>query len=142
MVDVGHKSDTERVAIAIGRVILPPEVMDHVVGKDIVGPKGPILQTAQIAGIQAAKRTSDLIPLCHPLPITSIDVDFEIKGSEVRITSCVKTVGKTGVEMEALTACSAAALCIYDMCKAMSHEIVISDIRLKHKSGGKSEYNG
>lgn len=141
MVDVSHKTDTQRIATACGKVRLPEEVLKHVVGSDIVGTKGPIFQTAKIAGIQAAKRTSDLIPLCHPLPITSIEVNLKLVEDLVLITSTVKTTGKTGVEMEALTASSMAALCVYDMCKALSHNIVIEEVRLTHKSGGKSEFN-
>ena len=142
MVDVSHKKETERKATATCKVALPSEVLECAQESDIIGTKGPIFPTARIAGIQAAKRTSDLIPLCHPLPITSINIDLKIDGSHVLIEATVKTVGKTGVEMEALTACSAAALCVYDMCKAMSHNIIIEEIRLRHKSGGKNEFNG
>ncbi|MBN1812497.1 MAG: cyclic pyranopterin monophosphate synthase MoaC [Anaerolineae bacterium] len=138
MVDVGHKPDTERVAVAKGEVLMQPETLRLVAEGGV--PKGDVLTTAQIAGIMAAKRTPDLIPLCHPLQLTKVDVDFEIDetASRIEITATVRCRGKTGVEMEALTAVSVAALTIYDMAKAVEKTMRIGNIRLVHKSGGKS----
>ena len=136
MVDVGEKPDTERAAAASGRVLLNGETFDLVMSGGMK--KGDVLGTAQIAGIMAAKKTSELIPLCHNIPLTSVDLAFfpDREKHEIRIESHVKTAGKTGVEMEALTAVSAAALTIYDMCKAVQRDILITDIRLEQKSGG------
>ena len=103
-------------------------------------PKGPVFTTASLAGVMAAKRTADLIPLCHPLPIDDCQVSIRIKGTRILIEGRVTTTGKTGVEMEALTAVSVAALTVYDMCKALSHDIVIEEIRLTEKRGGKSDF--
>ncbi|MFN2271972.1 MAG: cyclic pyranopterin monophosphate synthase MoaC [Anaerolineae bacterium] len=138
MVDVGQKPDTERVAVAKGEVQMLPDTLRLIVKGD--APKGDVLTTAQIAGIMAAKRTSDLIPLCHPLQLTKVDVEFEVDEADARIeiTSTVRCRGKTGVEMEALTAVSVAALTIYDMAKAVEKTMRIGNIRLVHKSGGKS----
>ena len=138
MVDVGGKPDTERLAIARGTVVMQPETL-HLIATDGL-PKGDVLTTAQLAGIMAAKRTADLIPLCHPLVLTKIDVDFEIDlgASCIVITATVRTRGKTGVEMEALTAVSVAALTIYDMAKAVEKTMRITDIHLVRKEGGKS----
>jgi len=141
MVDVGDKSDTERTAVAEAIVHLPEDVAELINGSELQSAKGPVFQTAIIAGIQAAKKTSDLIPLCHPLALTKIDVEIKLLDNQkVSIISTVKLRGKTGVEMEALTACSIAALTIYDMCKALSHDITIERIRLLKKSGGKSDF--
>jgi cyclic pyranopterin phosphate synthase len=138
MVDVGQKPDTERVAVAKGEVLMQPETLRLIAEGGV--PKGDVLTTAQIAGIMAAKRTPDLIPLCHPLQLTKVDVDFEIDeaNTRVEITATVRCRGKTGVEMEALTAVSIAALTIYDMVKAVERTMRISNIRLVRKSGGKS----
>ena len=136
MVDVSSKADSARVAVASGRVILKPTTL-ALIGEGAV-PKGDVFAVARIAGIMAAKRTSELIPLCHPLPITSVSVELKIANSAVEITSTVSVTGKTGVEMEALTAASVAALTIYDMVKAVDRSAVITDIRLESKSGGKS----
>jgi len=138
MVDVGRKPDTERLAIARGTVVMQPETLRLIATDGL--PKGDVLTTAQLAGIMAAKRTADLIPLCHPLVLTKIDVDFEIddEASRIVITASVRTRGKTGVEMEALTAVSVAALTIYDMAKAVEKTMRITDIHLVHKEGGKS----
>jgi cyclic pyranopterin phosphate synthase len=138
MVDVGQKPDTERVAVAKGEVQMQPETLRLIAEGG--APKGDVLTTAQIAGIVAAKRTPDLIPLCHPLQLTKVDVDFEIDeaNSRVEITATVRCRGKTGVEMEALTAVSVAALTIYDMAKAVEKTMRIGNIRLVRKSGGKS----
>jgi cyclic pyranopterin phosphate synthase len=138
MVDIGHKPDTERVAIAKGEVLMRPETLRLIVEGSL--PKGDVLTTAQLAGILAAKQTPNLIPLCHPLLLTKVDVAFEIdkEASRIEITATVRTRGKTGVEMEALTAVSVAALTIYDMAKAVEKSMRIHDIRLVRKSGGKS----
>jgi len=138
MVDVSGKSLTEREAIASGRVKMKPETLKLIIKNKIA--KGEVFQVARIAGIMAAKKTSHLIPLCHPLGITSIKVDFNIIDDEnaVEIVSRVKTIGQTGVEMEALTATAVAALTIYDMCKAVDREMVITEVMLLEKRGGKS----
>jgi cyclic pyranopterin phosphate synthase len=138
MVDVGGKPDTSREAVAKGEVHMRPETLHLITAHH--GPKGDVLTTAQIAGIMAAKKTSELIPLCHPLPLTKIDVTFDIDEvhAQIKITSRVRTLGKTGVEMEALTAVSIAALTIYDMAKAVEKTMRITNIRLVSKVGGKS----
>jgi cyclic pyranopterin phosphate synthase len=138
MVDVGQKPDTERVAVAKGEVRMQPETLRLITEGGVS--KGDVLTTAQIAGIMAAKRTPDLIPLCHPLQLTKVDVDFEVDDadSRIEITATVRCQGKTGVEMEALTAVSVAALTIYDMAKAVEKTMRIGNIRLVRKSGGKS----
>lgn len=138
MVDVGDKPDTERLAIASGEVVMKQATLDLIRGGTIK--KGDVLTVAQIAGIAAAKRTSDLIPLCHPLPITHIDVALSLDDTlpGVVITASVKTTGKTGVEMEALTAVSVAALTVYDMAKAAEKSMKIQNIRLVKKHGGRS----
>jgi cyclic pyranopterin phosphate synthase len=141
MVDVSNKKPSQRTAIASGKVRFPPEVFESLASKDFLGPKGSIIQTAIIAGIQAVKRTADLIPLCHQLRLSKIQIDI-VPGSNALEISCkVKCTEQTGVEMEALTGASVSALTIYDMCKALSHDIIISDIRLEHKSGGKHDFN-
>jgi cyclic pyranopterin phosphate synthase len=138
MVDVGQKPDTERVAVAKGEVTMRTETLRLIAEGG--APKGDVLTAAQIAGIMAAKRTPDLIPLCHPLQLTKVDVEFEIDeaNARIKITATVRCQGKTGVEMEALTAVSVAALTIYDMAKAVEKTMRISNIRLVKKSGGKS----
>lgn len=138
MVDVGGKADTERVAVAKGEIRMKPETLRLITAGGM--PKGDVLTTAQIAGIMAAKRTHELIPLCHPLPLTKIDVDFEIDEdtSRIEITAMARCTGKTGVEMEALTAVSVAALTIYDMAKAVERTMRIGEIRLVRKTGGKN----
>ena len=138
MVDVGAKADTERVAVARGEVHMRPETLRLIVQEQL--PKGDVLTTAQLAGIMAAKQTPNLIPLCHPLLLTQVDVAFEIdeEASKIEITATVRTRGKTGVEMEALTAVSVAALTLYDMAKAVEKGMHIQNIRLIRKSGGKS----
>lgn len=138
MVDVGAKADTERLAIARGEIVMKPETLALIRAGQIK--KGDVLTIAQIAGIQAAKRTSELIPLCHPIPLTKIDVDLSIDESlpGVQITAAARTIGKTGVEMEALTAVSVAALTIYDMAKAAEKTMKIQNIRLVEKHGGQS----
>ncbi len=134
MVDVSAKQPTRRTATASAFV----ELSAAVIAALPQNPKGDPLEVARFAGIQAAKRTSDLIPMCHPLPLTHVDVQAVIQGSGVQITATVSTVGVTGVEMEALTAASVAALTVYDMTKALDKAIVIRNVQLEHKSGGKS----
>ena len=129
-------TETERVAIASGRISMEPATAKAVAAGKIG--KGDVLGVARLAGIQAAKRTSDLIPLCHPLRLTGIDVALEVDGNSVAITATVKAFDRSGVEMEALAAVSAAALTVYDMCKAIDRGMVISEIRLDEKRGGKS----
>ena len=138
MVDVGAKPETERVAVAKGRVTMKPETLALVKAGEMG--KGDVLGVARLAGIMAAKRTAELIPLCHPLALSSVAVDLTLDeaGPAVEIAATVKLTGRTGVEMEALTAVSVAALTVYDMCKAVDRGMAISDIRLVHKSGGKS----
>jgi cyclic pyranopterin monophosphate synthase len=138
MVDVSAKDETAREATASGRVVMLPETLALIRSGGVK--KGDVLQVARLAGIMAAKRTADLIPLCHPLPITSVKValDLDEAASAVTISATVKITGRTGVEMEALTAVSAAALTIYDMCKAVDRGMVIGAIQLEAKSGGRS----
>ncbi len=138
MVDVGGKPDTERVAVARGEVLMRHETLRLIVEDGL--PKGDVLATAQLAGIMAAKQTPYLIPLCHPLMLTKVNVAFEVDegASRIGITATVHTRGKTGVEMEALTAVSVAALTIYDMTKAVEKTMRIHNVRLVRKSGGKS----
>ncbi len=138
MVDVSGKDVTAREAIAKGRISMNLETLGMIRGGTLG--KGDALAVARVAGIQAAKRTADLIPLCHPLPLTQVSVDLEINAetSAVDITARVKTTGQTGVEMEALTAVSIAALALYDMCKASDRGMRITDLRLTKKTGGKS----
>lgn len=138
MVDVGHKEETERIAVAKGEVIMRPDTLAQIEGGQMA--KGDVLTVAKLAGIGAAKRTSDLIPLCHPILITDVDLKFQLHREEGRmeIEARVTSTGKTGVEMEALVAVSVAALTIYDMAKAADRSMVISNIRLMEKSGGRS----
>jgi cyclic pyranopterin monophosphate synthase len=138
MVDVSDKAETERIAIAAGSVLMERATLDLIQAGGIA--KGDVLATARLAGIMAAKRTPDLIPLCHPLALTSIAVDLVCDAARgaVDITATCKITGRTGVEMEALTAVAVAALTLYDMCKAVDRGMRIQDIRLVHKSGGKS----
>ena len=138
MVDVSAKAETERVATAKGSVLMQPATLALI--KDGGVKKGDVLSVARLAGIMGAKRTPDLIPLCHPLALTSVQVDLALneERNAVDITATCKLTGKTGVEMEALTAVSVAALTVYDMCKAVDKGMQIADIRLTHKSGGKS----
>ncbi len=140
MVDVGAKAVTYRTARARALVSVPPEVRALLRGGDLRSPKGPVFQTAIIAGTQAVKRTADLIPFCHPLPIESciFEIGFNARG-QIAITCQVALHHKTGVEMEALTGAAAAALTVYDMCKAVSHRLVIREVRLLEKTGGKRD---
>lgn len=136
MVNTGAKEISSRKAIASARVIMQPETVKAL--RNHQTPKGDPLETARLAGIMAAKKTADLIPLCHPLPLTHIDVQAEITEKGVTLSAEVSTNAQTGVEMEALTAVSVAALTIYDMCKALDKGIIITEVRLESKSGGKS----
>jgi len=138
MIDVTDKEITKREAIASGVVLMKPETLRLINSGQM--PKGDVVSVARVAGIMAAKKTSDLIPMCHPLEITDVTLDFDLdeKASKVRITSRVRSVGRTGVEMEALVAVTSAALTVYDMSKIVDRGMVISDIRLLRKSGGKS----
>ena len=141
MVDVSEKQVTERVAIARSIVELDQAIIDQLENDEIHTKKGPVFQTAILAGIMACKKTSDLIPLCHPLGLTKAAIDIQInENKEVVILCTAKIVAKTGVEMEALTGASVAALTIYDMCKGFSHNIVIRETRLINKTGGKSDF--
>lgn len=138
MVDVSDKAVTARTATAQARVVMAPETLAMI--QTGSAKKGDVLGVARLAGIMAAKRTADLIPLCHPLPVTSVKVDLEADpaASAVQISATVKTTGQTGVEMEALTAASVAALTVYDMCKAVDRGMRIEALRVTHKAGGKS----
>ena len=141
MVDVGNKKTTKRIARAQAIVSLPAEVMSHFDGSDLRMKKGGVFQTAILAGIMGAKKTSELIPLCHPLALDNCSVDIHIgNDNELIITTEAAIESKTGVEMEALTAASISALTVYDMCKALSHNIIIKEVKLISKSGGKSDY--
>lgn len=136
MVDISRKKTTSRVAIAEGKIFIKSATLKMITENEI--PKGNVLTTAKIAGISAAKKTSNLIPLCHPLLISNIDVSFSLQKCAIVVRSKVMLEGKTGAEMEALTAASIALLTIYDMCKSVDKQMVIADIKLLRKSGGKS----
>ncbi len=137
MVDISGKESTVRTAVAVSKVTMNPATLEAIRAGRIG--KGDVLAVAQIAGIQGAKKTSDWIPMCHPLALTGVDIRFHDNGvDELQIEATVKTEGKTGVEMEALTAASAAALTIYDMCKAMQKDMIIGPTMLNSKSGGKN----
>lgn len=136
MVNVGGKETTVRRAVARGRVVMAPATAQAVAQQSLA--KGDVLAVARIAGIQAAKRTSEAIPLCHPLMLSSVEVDCTVTVNSVDIEARVEVVGRTGVEMEALHACTVAALTVYDMCKAIDKDMVISDVALWEKTGGRS----
>ncbi|MFP4131909.1 cyclic pyranopterin monophosphate synthase MoaC [Thiohalospira sp.] len=138
MVDVGEKAETERAAVAEGRIRMAPETLARIRAGDHA--KGDVLGIARVAGIMGAKRTADLVPLCHPLPLTSLEVDLtpEDDPAAVRVEATARTTGRTGVEMEALTAVQVALLTIYDMCKAVDRGMVMDGVRLLEKRGGKS----
>lgn len=136
MVDVGGKADTRRTATATGQISMSPAALTAIRSGDV--PKGDVLATARIAGIMAAKKTADLIPLCHPLALDAVTVEFTFESGGLRVTATASLSGKTGVEMEALTATSVALLTIYDMAKALDKGMVIEGIRLLSKTGGKS----
>jgi cyclic pyranopterin phosphate synthase len=138
MVDVGEKPETQRVAVARGSVVMKPETLRLIQSSGLE--KGDVLGVARIAGIMGAKSTSQLIPMCHPLPLDQVTVEFELdeQASAVDITATARTTARTGVEMEAMTAVSIAALTVYDMCKAVDRGIRVQNVRLVRKSGGKS----
>lgn len=141
MVNVGEKKVTQRLARARSVVVLGDEIMDHLEGGDIQTKKGPVFQTAIIAGVMAAKKTGELIPLCHPLGLDNCQVDIWVNDDREVVVECTASLsGKTGVEMEALTGATLAALTIYDMCKAFSHDISIKETRLMEKRGGKRDF--
>lgn len=141
MVDVSDKAVTKRTARARSIVSLPAEVMGQITGGDIQSKKGPVFQTAILAGIMAAKKTGELILLCHPLGMDNCNIDISVNDNNEVVIDCTATItAKTGVEMEALTGASVAALTIYDMCKAMSHDIVIKETKLMEKTGGKRDF--
>ena len=142
MVNVSDKKITKRTAIAKATMFLGAEIVSHFKNDDLITKKGPVFQTAIIAGIQAVKKTSDIIPMCHPLLINGVDIDINIVDNENLEVLCKVTIeGKTGVEMEALTGASATCLTIYDMCKAISQKMVIKEVKLLEKTGGKSDIN-
>lgn len=136
MVDVGGKPETKRLAVASARVRTNPEVIQAIKDQSIA--KGDVLAVARISGIMAAKRTADLIPLCHPLALDAVAIEISLESDSVEISARVECTGRTGVEMEALTAASVSALTVYDMCKAMDRSMVIEHVQLEEKQGGKS----
>lgn len=140
MVDVSEKRATDRTALARSRVRLPGEIAAHISGDEITTKKGPVFATAIIAGVMAAKKTHELIPFCHPLGLSNCKVTIELQENDVVIECFCKVHHQTGVEMEALTGASVAALTVYDMLKAMSHDIVICDTQLLAKTGGKQDF--
>lgn len=141
MVDISAKEITAREATAEAKVHVNEAVAAQFNGEDLVSKKGPVFQTAILAGVMGAKQTSQLIPLCHPLPLTSVKIDIQFAERTATIRCTVKTTGRTGVEMEALTGANIAALTLYDMCKALDKGITITDMRLIEKTGGKSDFH-
>ena len=141
MVDVSAKPETVRRAVAEARVTVNAEVAAQFDGKDLISKKGPVFQTAILAGVMGAKQTSSLIPLCHPLPLDDCKIDISLNGQEILVRCTCKTTARTGVEMEALTGATIAALTLHDMCKALDPAIVISGVRLIEKTGGKSDFH-
>lgn len=140
MVDVSDKSITKRIAKAQAEVIVNDAILAALKDGDIRTKKGPVFHTAIIAGVMGAKKTAELIPFCHPLALEDCKVEITVKGSRIIINSSAAITGKTGVEMEAITAASVAALTIYDMCKALSHDMIITETKLLSKTGGKSDF--
>ncbi|MDX1942852.1 MAG: cyclic pyranopterin monophosphate synthase MoaC [Saprospiraceae bacterium] len=141
MVDVGEKAITRRMARARSIVLLPLEVLNLLEQTEINTKKGPVFQTAILAGVMAAKRTGELIPLCHPIGMENCQIDIQVNGQQEVVIDCTATVtAKTGVEMEAMMGASIAALTIYDMCKAFSHDIIIKNVMLMEKTGGKRDF--
>lgn len=140
MVNVSEKQVTKRTAKAQATVHVGRSIIDLIKGDELRTKKGPVFQTAIIAGIMGAKKTAELIPLCHPLGLEDCNIDIQTSGEEIIITATASLCAKTGVEMEALTAASVAALTIYDMCKALSHQIVVREIKLLEKTGGKKDF--
>ncbi len=140
MVDVSDKKSTKRTALAKATLFLGKEILSHFTNDELMTKKGPVFQTAIIAGIQGVKKTSELIPMCHPLFINGVDIDIKIVDTETIEVFCKVTIeGKTGVEMEALTGVNITCLTIYDMCKSISQEMVIKEVQLLEKTGGKSD---
>ena len=140
MVDVGEKPVSQRIAVARSIVELPPAVYERLTDNDIVTKKGSVFQTAIIAGIMAAKKTGELIPLCHPLGLDNCSINIQINDNNLMIDCTAGITSKTGVEMEALVGATIAALTVYDMCKSLSHDIVIKEIQLMEKTGGKNDF--
>ena len=140
MVDVSEKEITKRTAKAQARVNVGPEIVALIHGNELITKKGPVFQTAIIAGVMSAKNTSSIIPFCHPLGLEDCQIKIHVSGNAIIIDSLATITAKTGVEMEALTAVTVAALTVYDMCKAISHNIVIEEIKLMAKSGGKKDF--
>jgi cyclic pyranopterin phosphate synthase len=141
MVDVSEKKVTTRTAKAQALVQVGPEILRHLQGDELITKKGPVFQTAIIAGVMGAKQTASLIPFCHPLGLEDCQVHIAVRNNKIVIDSLVTITAKTGVEMEALTAATVAALTVYDMCKALSHNIVIEEIKLMSKTGGKKDFH-
>ncbi len=139
MVDVSEKRVTKRVAKAQAVVLLGKEILSQIKNNELITKKGPVFHTAIVAGVMAAKKTHELIPFCHPLALEDCQVQITVDGKQVIITTEARLEGKTGVEMEALTAATVAALTVYDMCKALSHNILIKEVKLMAKSGGKKD---
>ena len=140
MVDVSDKKITKRTARAQARVNVGPEIIALISGNELITKKGPVFQTAIIAGVMSAKNTSSIIPFCHPLGLEDCQIKIHVSGNSVIIDSMATITAKTGVEMEALTAVTVAALTVYDMCKALSHNIIIEEVKLMEKSGGKKNF--
>lgn len=140
MVDVSEKHVTKRVAKAQAVVLLGKEILSQIKNNELITKKGPVFHTAIVAGVMAAKKTHELIPFCHPLALEDCQVQITVDGKQVIITTEARLEGKTGVEMEALTAATVAALTVYDMCKALSHNILIKEVKLMAKSGGKKDF--
>ena len=142
MVNVSDKNVTKRKAIAVAQMFLGAEVISHFKNDELTTKKGPVFQTAIVAGVQAVKKTSELIPMCHPLLINGVDIDIQILNTEeIEILCSVEIEGKTGVEMEALTGATITALTVYDMCKSISQKMIIKEVKLVKKTGGKSDIN-
>ncbi len=141
MVDVSSKKATHRTARAQATLKVGKEILQKISNHELMTKKGPVFQMAIIAGIMGAKKTSDLIPLCHPLGLEDCQIKINVKNNKIIIDTLATITGKTGVEMEALTSASVAALTIYDMCKALSHDIIIEEIKLMEKTGGKKDFN-
>ena len=142
MVDVGMKAVTRREALAECYIHFPEAVFSELKKNGFLTHKGSIISTSTVAGLMGVKKTPDILPLCHPISVSGTDISIEPEENKIRIQCLVKCEGKTGVEMEALTGASVAALCIYDMCKAFSHDLTITDLKLCFKKGGKSDYQG
>ena len=141
MVDVSEKKETVRTAVAKGHLKVPATLYNHFNGQDLISKKGPVFSTAIVAATMAVKKTSDLIPFCHPIPIEGCKVEIQFRDeTTIEIVVSVKTTGKTGIEMEAITGVQVAALTLYDMCKSWTHDLEITNVHLLSKTGGKSDY--